>query len=93
MGQQAGNEHFPITAYSFLGGKKSETRLDFLFDFSDKASTAAQRKRGEVRRGEVELSCPAAHDEIEQWIQIRTWQEIRAQIARAITRVDVQIAN
>lgn len=46
-----------------------------------------------MRRGEVELSCPAAHDEIEQWIQIRTWQEIRAQIARAITRVDVQIAN
>lgn len=46
-----------------------------------------------MRRGEVELSCPAAHDEIEQCIQIRTWQEIRAQIARAITRVDVQIAN
>lgn len=84
---------FQLPLTRFWVAKKSETRLDFLFDFSDKASTAAQRKRGEVRRGEVELSCPAAHDEIEQCIQIRTWQEIRAQIARAITCVDVQIAN
>lgn len=40
---------FQLPLTRFWVAKKSETRLDFLFDFSDKASTAAQRKRGEVR--------------------------------------------
>lgn len=49
---------FQLPLTRFWVAKKSETRLDFLFDFSDKASTAAQRKRGEAK-----LSCPAVHDE------------------------------
>lgn len=82
---------FQLPLTRFWVAKKVKLASTFFSIFLTKR--AQQHNESEVRRGEVELSCPAAHDEIEQCIQIRTWQEIRAQIARAITRVDFQIAN